>query len=465
MAGDLIITNDKNRIGLGIDGSVIFWEIKVFERWIYVLQRENRPLFVLAVEHKGEPLTSQIHWSVDNISRNTASFVGVHKESGVQLVRRYELRRDDYPLAMTVQVDPGNTDLGSELTGSIYIGPGLYHHTPDAGSLADFFYSYDRKLALKDSDQETNSHGGSLAARHVAIVIGENNFDGGVMVLADDIELPVLDRKRVAQSVASASVTVNFDINAIALLGTNLQGSRHEEIMFGDLWSPLKPLGFLIERFLQKVSVATGSLGFAIICLALFVRIVTFPINIWSAVAQREFNAVQSKMIPEINKIKQKYKGIEQSEAILAIYKKYGVSSWSGLKGSLALFVQLPILITLFAVTTESVVFREIPFLWINDLSLPDRVFAFSRSIPGLGMDLNLLPLALGFINIYSMRRQRHNNPDSSQGANRMALLLTLLIVFFFYSFAAALVLYWVVVNLVQVLESEYVSLRMSSSH
>ena len=464
MAGDLTIANDKNRIGFGIDGSIDFWEIQVFERWIDVLRRENVPLFVQAVEYRGKPIMSQIHWSVDDISKNIASFVGVHEASGLRLVRRYELRMDEAPLEMTVQFNWGNAHLGTELAGNIAIGPDLYHHAPDTGSLADFFYIYRRQFALKENNLDANIRGGVLAVRHVAIVISENDFDRGVMEPAEDIYLPIMDRKKIAQTVDSASVTVNFDINAFALLGSGLRGSRYQDVIFGDLWFPLKPIAFFIERFLQKVGDTIGSLGFAIICLALFVRLVTFPINVWSAVAQRKFNAVQTRMIPEINKVKQMYKGAEQSEAILAIYDKNGISSWSGLKGSLALFVQLPILIAVFAVTTESVVFREVPFFWIGDLSLPDRVLTFSRSIPGLGMNLNLLPLILGIINIYSMGRQRYNNPDSLKGANYMALLLTLLIVFFFYSFAAALVLYWAVVNFVQVFESEYVSLRMSRS-
>ncbi len=463
MATDLFIANDTNRIEFEIDGRVVAWETRVSERWIDVLQRANRPLFVLQVGYKSKDITPQIDWSVDHNSGNTVSFVCEHEESGMRLLRRYVVAEDNSPITMTVQLNWDKIGVTSELAANISIGPGLYHHAPGDGSLGDYFYGYDRQIILQDKDRDSINYGGSLVARHVAIVAKLRGApDSGVAVPSDDLRLPILESKKVALFASSTSITAEYEISAIALLGSDLKGSRHEYIMFDALWSPLKPLGFLIERFLLKVSELVGSLGFAMVCLALVVRLVTLPISIWSATQQRKFTAIQAKMAPEIDQLKQRYKGAEQSEAILDTYKKYGVSPWSGLKGSVALFVQLPILITVFTVTTESVIFREIPFWWFNDLSLPDRSFALPLSIPGVGMYLNLLPLALGLINIYSMRRQRRNNPDSAEGANRMALFLTLLIVFFFYSFSAALVLYWIVVNMIQVLESECVAARSS---
>jgi len=463
---DLFIANNTDRIGFEIDGRVVSWETRVSERWIDVLQRSNMPLFALDVEYKGKAITPQIHWSLGDSTGSSLSFVGVYEASSLWLLRRYLMAGDGLPITMTVQLNWDKADIASEHAANISIGSGLYHHAPNDGSLGDFFYGYDRQIILKNKEHDSIVYGGSLVARHVAVVTELSSTPENVAAIpisGGDLRLPItVADKKAAQSASSARVAVEYEVSAITLLGSRVEGRRYEYLMFDGLWSPLKSLGFLIERFLLSVSGLTGSLGFAMVYLALVVRLVTLPISIWSAIQQRKFTAIQARMASEIDQFKQRYKGAEQSEAILETYKKYGVSPWSGLKGSMALLVQLPILVTVFTVTTESAIFREIPFWWFNDLSLPDRSLAFPLSIPGVGRYLNVLPLILGLINIYSMRRQRRNNPDSAEGANRISLFLTLLIVFFFYSFSAALVLYWIVVNLVQILESEYVAARFS---
>jgi YidC/Oxa1 family membrane protein insertase len=163
-------------------------------------------------------------------------------------------------------------------------------------------------------------------------------------------------------------------------------------------------------------------------------------------------------MKPKIEQINKTLKGADKSEQILKTYKEFGISPLSGLKGSIGLFVQLPILIAVFAVTTESALFRDAPFLWATDLSLPDRTLALSFSIPGLGSYVNALPIILGIISVIAAfvhARSAASGPGSSP---RSGLLLALAFVVFFYSCAAALVLYWMVVNISQVFENQYVT-------
>ena len=154
-------------------------------------------------------------------------------------------------------------------------------------------------------------------------------------------------------------------------------------------------------------------------------------------------------MAPEILSIKANLNGAEQSEAILALYKRYRVSPFSGLKGSASLAVQIPILITIFGLTTESAIFREAAFLWMDDLSLPDALFSLPFVIRGLGGGLNALPLLLGIVSVPASYRLRLLNPVGSSSVRWTALRLSLVIVVLFYSFAAALVVYWITVNVV----------------
>jgi YidC/Oxa1 family membrane protein insertase len=161
-------------------------------------------------------------------------------------------------------------------------------------------------------------------------------------------------------------------------------------------------------------------------------------------------------MKPKIAQINDTLKGAEKSEQILQTYKEFGISPFSGLKGSIGLFVQLPILIALFAVTTESALFREAPFLWITDLSLPDRTLEWPLTIPILGSYLNLLPILLGVICTIAALVQAHSAGTGT--SPRSGLILALAFVIFFYPCAAALVLYWMVVNVSQIFEGLYVT-------
>jgi len=122
------------------------------------------------------------------------------------------------------------------------------------------------------------------------------------------------------------------------------------------------------------------------------------------------------------------------------------------------LFVQLPILIALFAVTAESALFRDAPLFWVSDLSLPDRAFALSFSIPGLGNHVNLLPILLGVISVIAALIHARITDFSGGGSPRSGLVLALVFVAFFYSCAAILVLYWMVVIVSQVVEGLYVA-------
>ncbi len=103
-------------------------------------------------------------------------------------------------------------------------------------------------------------------------------------------------------------------------------------------------------------------------------------------------------MAPKINAINTTFQCAEMSERTLELYKEYRVSPFTGLKGSAALIVQLPLLIAFFSITTEFALFRDIPFLWHTDLSLPDQTFRLPFTIPGNGGYVVFMPIIFGLV-------------------------------------------------------------------
>jgi YidC/Oxa1 family membrane protein insertase len=85
--------------------------------------------------------------------------------------------------------------------------------------------------------------------------------------------------------------------------------------------------------------------GFAVIILTIFVRIITFPLNQSSIATQNKIKQIE----PEIRQIKERFKNDNQEQAkkTMELYKKNGISPFSGI---ISLIVQIPIIFALYRV-------------------------------------------------------------------------------------------------------------------
>ena len=225
---------------------------------------------------------------------------------------------------------------------------------------------------------------------------------------------------------------------------TDLAKMGLQSIMYSSLWLPLQEMCILIEQLLIQLAKFMGPLA-ALLCLAFLIRLLTFPLSRWGSQAQAAFNEKQAAMKPALDKLNATYKGAEKSQKTVELYKQHDLKPLSGLKGSAPLLIQLPILIAVFNVTTESSLFQNVGFLWISDISLPDRIASLPFSIPVLGSGVNLFPLLLGAVGWWAGRGDAANNQSG--------LILHGTITVLCYSFAAAVLIYWVTTNLLQHLE------------
>jgi YidC/Oxa1 family membrane protein insertase len=124
----------------------------------------------------------------------------------------------------------------------------------------------------------------------------------------------------------------------------------------------------------------------------------------------------------------------------------------SPLSGCLPMLLQLPIFLALFQAISHYVELRGKAFLWVDDLSLPDRIATLPFSIPLLGDEINLLPVLMAFAMFIQQRASQKNMPTS--GANPSMKLMSgpLMAVVFgvmFYQVPSGLVLYWLTNSLI----------------
>ncbi|MBN1557009.1 MAG: membrane protein insertase YidC [Lentisphaerae bacterium] len=214
-------------------------------------------------------------------------------------------------------------------------------------------------------------------------------------------------------------------------------GNHQGEVMqFG--W-----LKWLCKKLLWLLNAIHGILpnyGMAIIILTVIVRAVFWPVTHKSTESMKKMQAIQ----PQVQDIRKKYKDKPQkmNQEIMALYKANKVNPMAG---CLPILVQIPVFIALFTVLRSAIELRFAEFLWIRDLSEPERLFADMLPIP-----LNILPL---FMTATMIWQQRLTPTAGDPQQQKMMMLMPVVFLFIFYPMASGLVLYWSVSQLLAILQ------------
>lgn len=227
-------------------------------------------------------------------------------------------------------------------------------------------------------------------------------------------------------------------------LASSVANSPIEDFLYWSLWSPLRWLCLQVEGAIAALLPILGAFGVTLL-IVLVVRAITFPINRWSFRSQQAFEAVQRDIAPELADIKSRLKGADQSEAILKLYQARNMNPLSGLKGSVGLFVQIPILIAMFNVASDSAILSGVPMGWVPDIALPEHTAAWGMDVPMLGKFFNLIALGLAGFMLWG----ELSKPERSPGALAFAVAVGVLL----YSFPAFLVVYWFLITIAQKVE------------
>ncbi len=179
--------------------------------------------------------------------------------------------------------------------------------------------------------------------------------------------------------------------------------------------------------------------GVAIILVTIIVRLIFWPIMQKSTENMKKMQALQ----PALKELREKHKNDQRKQMQMQqeLFKEHKVSP---LGGCLPMLVQIPVFIGLFTVLRSAVQLRFAHFLWIRDLSEPERIFEFGFALPLLGWDaLNLLPLLMSA----TMFWQQKITPTAGdpQQQKMMGIFMPIMLLAVFYNMASALVLYWTV--------------------
>ncbi|MCI0586885.1 MAG: membrane protein insertase YidC [Planctomycetes bacterium] len=203
----------------------------------------------------------------------------------------------------------------------------------------------------------------------------------------------------------------------------------------------------------------TASWGASIVLLTCLVRSALFPLNRHQQVSMARFTEKARKLQPQLEELKRKYKNDFRkfNEAQGRLYKEHGLRP--PFLGCLLMFLQLPVWYGLFSALRVGYDLRHAPFLWIEDLSQPDRTLAFGFTLPWPlhWTHLNVLPLSM--MVVWWLQQRMAPKPSDPQMAAQMKVLqfIPFLFGFMFYTYPAGLSLYWLVSSSLGILESKII--------
>ena len=202
---------------------------------------------------------------------------------------------------------------------------------------------------------------------------------------------------------------------------------------YGILFWISQPL-FALLTFLHSL---VNNWGVAIILITIVVKGAMY----WLTKKQYESMARMRNLAPKMQQLKDRFGDDRQkmSQAMMELYRKEKVNPMGG---CLPLLLQMPIFLALYWVLMESVELRHADFvLWITDLSTKDPYF--------------VLPILTG-ASMYLLQKLQPTTITDPMQQKIMQWMPVAMSVFFLW-FPAGLVLYWLVSNVITLVQAKMI--------
>lgn len=202
--------------------------------------------------------------------------------------------------------------------------------------------------------------------------------------------------------------------------------------------------------------------GIAIIVLVLIVRLALHPLTKKGQVNMMKMQKQMGKLAPKMEEIKKKYANdrTRMNQEVQKLYQTEGVNPAGQVLTCLPMFLQMPIWVALWTSLNNNIGMRHEPFfLWIQDLTAPDRLIEFGGSfnVPLLGSmigpieSLNVLPI-LWAVSMYLQQKlmpkptppkgQTTAQSDQAAQMQKMMPIMSVMFALILYNAPSGLTLY-----------------------
>ena len=221
-------------------------------------------------------------------------------------------------------------------------------------------------------------------------------------------------------------------------------GKGFEKIVAFSNFSLIEWISQAIYHAIPFIHRFFGSWGVSIILISLVIYGITYPLTWQSMVSMRKMQEVQ----PKINALRDRFKNDPQklNVEMMEIYRREKINP---LGGCLPFLIQMPFFMALYQILWRAQYFQGQGFLWIRDLSQPDKLLTLPYYLPFFGNELNILPILTGIIMFVQQKISTKNMivVDEQQASQQkmMMYILPVMMTCMFYKFASSWAIYFFV--------------------
>lgn len=404
-----------------------------------------------------------VPFSLDKIGENTFQYV--YENHDVRVVKRYTISQDDYIISastevhnlsdmsklMNVDVESYTIEMSSldkrkiNISNNSARNKSLFEYVIKARS-GIYRKARAHKFSMKEKKGawEGVSWVGFRDRYFCALVKPEYEATGYSVVPLDEHRLKIITHSRDVtippQGTERFDSTIYVGPEEIAILKT--YGFGFEKIKRYYRFALFDGIAKIIDSVMHGIYKIIPNWGVVIILISIIIYFSMYPLTLRGMLSMKKMQSLQ----PMIVKLKEKHKNNPQkmNKEMMELYKTHKVNP---LGGCLPMLLQMPVFIGLYQVLWRSVSFKGSKFLWISDLSKPDRLFTFPFKLPLLGDEFNVLPVIMVFVMFFQQKLSGKNMvvTDPSQAAQQkiMTTIMPVFLGFIFYKFASGLTLYF----------------------
>ena len=210
-------------------------------------------------------------------------------------------------------------------------------------------------------------------------------------------------------------------------------------------WSVFRPIIRPVSLFVTNILLwMHGRLhleyGWALILFGIVIRLLLWPLNQKAMESGIRMQAVA----PLMKEVQDKHKNDPErlQRETLRLYKEHGVNPFGG---CLPMLLPWPVLLALFFVFANTIVFRGVPFLWLPDLSRPDP--------------FKIIPILLG-LSMFGLSKVGQIGVPPNPQTKMMVYFMPLFMTVLFLNFASGLNLYYAAQNIFSIPQQYLIAKR-----
>lgn len=279
-----------------------------------------------------------------------------------------------------------------------------------------------------------------LKDRYFCTIFKPEKSQGYYLKLSDNKRLTVGEQINLPELTAKNYQSIKVSLFAGPL---NLELLTATDKSFGQIvnFGAFDPISKGLLSFLRFVHRFLPNWGASLIILSCALFFLLYPLTLKSLKSMKAMQELQ----PEMERLRKENKDNPQklNKEIMELYRRNKINP---LGGCLPMLLQIPIFFALYQALIRSLELKGAKFLWIKDLSEPDRLFTLPSSLPILGNELNILPILMAIVMFLQQKITGKTTASVNPEQQKMMMVLfPVLFGFMFYHLSSGLVLYWFV--------------------